>query len=250
MPVKFVPYALGEVAYWGEGLDEQQDITRAYGQAGVRISLPFWKVYPTVQSMLFNLNGLAHKVTLVSDLYWADASQNIDEFPLYDPLDDDSQEHFRGYLGAFPWSRDPRNFAFRAGLQSWVASPTLEMVDDVAAARLGIHQRWQTKRGLPGQQRVIDWIVLDVDGTIFPERGPGQLRRVPGTAGIRLPLARGGPRDDSLGRLCRSVPGRADDDLVGDRRSVARSGARSMAASRPWKARSAARCWSGRSAID
>ena len=37
------------------------------------------------------------------------------------------------------------------------------------AARLGIHQRWQTKRGLPGQQRVVDWIVLDVDGTVFPD---------------------------------------------------------------------------------
>jgi hypothetical protein len=43
------------------------------------------------------------------------------------------------------------------------------MVDDVMAARLGVHQRWQTKRGQPGQQRVVDWIVLDVDGTIFPQ---------------------------------------------------------------------------------
>ena len=125
--------------------------------------------------MLFNLNGLAHKVTLVSDLYWADASQNIEEFPLYDPLDDDSQEHFRG-PGAFPWSRDPRNYAFRQRLQGWVASPTLEMVDDVAAARLGIHQRWQTKRGLPGQQRVVDWIVLDSMARSSPTRSR-QFRR-------------------------------------------------------------------------
>ena len=169
-PIKLVPYALGEVGYWGQGLDDQKDITRGYGQLGVRSSFPFWRVDPTVQSMLFNLNGLAHKVTLVSDLYWADASQNIEEFPLYDPLDDDSQEHFRGYLMPFPWSRDPRNYVFREGLQGWVASPTAEMVDDVAAARLGIHQRWQTKRGLPGQQRVVDWIVLDIDGTIFPDK--------------------------------------------------------------------------------
>jgi hypothetical protein len=169
-PVKAVPYALGEVAYWGQGLDEQRDITRAFGQGGVRMSLPFWKVYPTVQSLLLNLNGLAHKVTLESDLYYADASQDITEFPLYDPLEDDSQEHFLNYLGNIPWSLDPRNNAFRAGLQNWVSSPTLEMVDDVAAARLGIHQRWQTKRGMPGEQHVVDWIVLDVDGTIFPNK--------------------------------------------------------------------------------
>ena len=60
--VKLVPYALGEVGYWGAGLDDQQDLTRGYGQVGVRASFPFWKVHPTVQSMLFNLNGLAHKV--------------------------------------------------------------------------------------------------------------------------------------------------------------------------------------------
>ncbi len=147
------PLCPGRSRILGKGLDDQQDITRGYGQLGVRSSFPFWRVDPTVQSMLFNLNGLAHKVTLVSDLYWADASQSIEEFPLYDPLDDDSQEHFRGYLTPFPWSRDPRNYVFRAGMQGWVASPTAEMVDDVAAARLGIHQRWQTKRGLPGQQR-------------------------------------------------------------------------------------------------
>jgi hypothetical protein len=64
---------------------------------------------------------------------------------------------------------DPRDFAFRSGIQRWVSAPTLEMADDLVAARLGIHQRWQTKRGLPGRQRVIDWVVLDVDGTIYPD---------------------------------------------------------------------------------
>ncbi len=163
-----MPWAKSDTG--GKDSTTNRTLPEVTASSGVRASLPFWKVDPTVQSMLFNLNGLAHKVTLVSDLYWADASQNIEEFPLYDPLDDDSQEHFRGYLVPFPWSRDPRNYAFRAGMQGWVASPTAEMVDDVAAARLGIHQRWQTKRGLPGQQRVVDWIVLDIDGTIFPDK--------------------------------------------------------------------------------
>jgi hypothetical protein len=56
------------------------------------------------------------------------------------------------------------------------------VVEDAAAARLGIHQRWQTKRGLPGQQRVVDWVTLDLDGTVYayPDRDnfgeyPGQL---------------------------------------------------------------------------
>jgi hypothetical protein len=101
-------------------------------------------------------------------MFWSEATEDITEFPLYDPLDDDSQEHFRRYLGVIPPRYDPRNFAFRSGIQNWVASPTLEMVDDLTSARLGLHQRWQTKRGLPGRQHIVDWIILDLDGTVFP----------------------------------------------------------------------------------
>lgn len=167
-PVKVAPYALGELAYWGEVLDGEQGITRGYGQAGVRMSVPIWRAYPTVQSLLWNLQGMAHKITLQADLYWADASEDLDQFPLYDPLDDDSQEHFRRFLGPLDPRYDPRNFAFRSGVQRWVSSPSVEMAEDVLAARLGIHQRWQTKRGLPGRERVIDWIVLDIEGTLYP----------------------------------------------------------------------------------
>ena len=80
--------------YWGHDLSGN-DVTRLYGQAGVRASLPMWRVDPTVQSLLFNLNGLAHKVVWEAEFLYADADQNLDIFPLYDPLDDDSQEHFR-----------------------------------------------------------------------------------------------------------------------------------------------------------
>ena len=38
------------------------------------------------------------------------------------------------------------------------------------AVRFGAKQRWQTKRGLPGQRRIIDWIVLDTNATWFPEK--------------------------------------------------------------------------------
>jgi hypothetical protein len=35
--------------------------------------------------------------------------------------------------------------------------------------QLGVRQRWQTKRGLPGQERIIDWITLDIGGSAFPD---------------------------------------------------------------------------------
>ena len=73
--IKVVPYALGEVAYWQQDVTGA-DLTRAYGQTGVRASLPLWKADPAVQSILLNLNGMAHKVTLDAEFYYADAGRD------------------------------------------------------------------------------------------------------------------------------------------------------------------------------
>jgi hypothetical protein len=35
-------------------------------------------------------------------------------------------------------------------------------------AKLAVRQRWQTKRGAPGQERIIDWIEFDAEGCYFP----------------------------------------------------------------------------------
>jgi hypothetical protein len=173
-PVKFVPYALGEAAHYGEDLTGD-DLQRLYGQAGVRASLPFWTSDNEVESGLFNVHGLAHKVVLDVDASVADANRNLEEFPLYDPLDDDAQEHFRRrfqfntFGGLTPPQFDERFQALRSGLGSWVTSPSSEIADDLAAVRFGARQRWQTKRGLPGQRRIIDWITLDTHAVYFPE---------------------------------------------------------------------------------
>jgi hypothetical protein len=168
-PLKVVPYIAGELGYWGEDLTGQE-VTRAFGQAGVRAALPFWRADPSVQSTLFNLNGLAHKIVFDADFSWNDASQDIERFPLYDPLDDDSNEHFRRRFpfDPFPWF-DERFFALRSGTQNWVTAPSAEIADDLMMARVGVRQRWQTKRGLPGHQRIIDWLVLDVEGVFYPD---------------------------------------------------------------------------------
>ena len=176
-PTKVVPYVLGDTTYWQEDLSGA-DLMRAYGQVGVRASLPFWKVDPTIQSVLWNVNGLAHKVSFDMDAFYADASQDLDELPLYDPLDDDAQEHFRrrfafdtfGILPGMnvPLPYDERYFALRSGLQSHVTSPSMEIADDLSLVKLGVRQRWQTKRGLAGEERVIDWITLDAQTTLFP----------------------------------------------------------------------------------
>ncbi len=177
-PVKVVPYVLGDATFWQEDLSGN-DLFRGYGQAGIKASLPFWRVDPTIQSVLWNVNGLAHKLSFDVDAYYADASQDLDELPLYDQVDDDAQEAFRrefafntfGILapGNIPLKFDERYFALRSGMQGNVSAHSLEIADDLEVVTLGFRQRWQTKRGLPGQERIIDWITLDMETSFFPD---------------------------------------------------------------------------------
>jgi hypothetical protein len=173
--VKFDPYALGELAHWGQVLDNS-DLSRAYGTLGLRASLPFWAVDPTIQSTLFNVNGIAHKVVLSTDIAYSQATTNLNNLPLYDQIDDNDIEAYRRWFAftdfggppPVPPQFDERLYALRRGLGNWVASPSTEIAGDLFVARMAMRQRWQTKRGPIGNQRIVDWIVLNTDATIFP----------------------------------------------------------------------------------
>jgi hypothetical protein len=172
-PLKLNPYISGEAGFWKEDVT-QDDVSRLTGQAGVRTSLPFWQLYPNFQNRLFDVKGLAHKVNLKSDFLYADSNQNLDRFPLYNQLDDNSQEHFRRRLvfntfgGSLPAQFDERSYTLRNGLQRWVSASSSEIVDDQLQWRFGVDQRWQTKRGLPGRERIVDLVQFDVDAIFFP----------------------------------------------------------------------------------
>jgi hypothetical protein len=174
-PIKFVPYVLGEFAHWGENRFGE-DVQRLYGQTGVRASMPMWKVDPTVESRLFNVHGIAHKVVFDVEFAYADANKDFTELPLYDPIDDDAIEAFRRRipmevfgLPAVPDRFDERYYALRAGMASWVTAPSTEIADDLTTFRLGMRQRWQTKRGVPGNRQIIDWITFDTHAVLFPD---------------------------------------------------------------------------------
>ena len=63
---------------------------------------------------------------------------------------------------------DERFYAVRRGIMDWVTGPT-EIADDLTVVRLGLDQRWQTKRGIPGEEHIIDWITLDTHMELFPQ---------------------------------------------------------------------------------
>jgi hypothetical protein len=183
-PVKVVPYALGELANWGEDLTHN-DFSRAYGIVGLRASIPFWAVDPTIQSDLFNVHGVAHKIDLTADISLQAATHDLTNLPLYDQIQDESIQHFERRFAfntygmppgvglptgmpGFPAKFDPRFYLLRRGSAEWVTGPT-EIAGDLEVIRLDADQRWQTKRGPPGDQHIVDWITLDTEMEIFPE---------------------------------------------------------------------------------
>jgi hypothetical protein len=189
-PVKIVPYALGEVAYWGAGQfdpttsDVTGSLDRAYGQFGLRATLPMWSVNPAIQSELWNVNGVAHKVVFGGEFLYANATGNdLGKIPIYDEIDDNNIQAIRRRLAfedypaiapppltpfQVPLQFDERFYALRRDVMGWVTGPT-EIAGDVTEIKLDIDQRWQTKRGIPGQEHVVDWIALDTDFEIFPD---------------------------------------------------------------------------------
>jgi hypothetical protein len=185
-PVKIVPYGLGELADWGDDIAGDR-IQRAYGQAGVRTSMPMWSVDPTIKSQFWNVDGVAHKVVFEGDFSYTNASKNVDQLVLFDPIDDNNIQAlrrrlaFEDYGNADPNSPlpgpanvfavdpkfDERFYAVRRGIMDWVTGPT-EIADDLTVFRLGVDQRWQTKRGIEGQEHVVDWIQLSTNFELFP----------------------------------------------------------------------------------
>jgi hypothetical protein len=185
-PVKVVPFAMGQAGHWGEDINGEP-IERLWGQVGVRASIPFWRLDPTVESELLNVHGIMNKIIIDGQFSAAQANRDMTDFPLYDAIDDDSIEAFRRhyltntfgipsysplpYPSGSPWVAkfDERYYALRYGLQDWVTSPSAEIADDLMVARLGYHERWQTKRGSPDHMHTIDWITFDTNISIYPD---------------------------------------------------------------------------------
>jgi hypothetical protein len=191
-PFHFVPYALGEEAFWGDAFHNidsttpidgriygatqinEGSLNRLYGSLGMRGSLEMWQAFPQVQSDMFNLNGLAHKMVFDADYSYSESDQPLGLIPQYNEFDDNAQEQFRRrllfntYGGMLPPQFDPRFFAVRSGSGASVTAPYNELVDNMNVLRLGWRHRLQTKVGPVNAPRIKNWMTLDLDVAYFP----------------------------------------------------------------------------------
>jgi len=147
-PVNVVPYATGRATYWSDRpeagdvdyhLDEDGKLCRVYGQVGVRANMHIWRVNPNVESRLWDLDGLKHVVTPEVLAFLGESADGVGPDQLY-PMDPDIERHLRRQSGV----------------------------------GFGVRQRWQTKRGPEGEQRIVDWMRLGVMFGVY-DNGPDLL---------------------------------------------------------------------------
>jgi hypothetical protein len=130
--VNVVPFATGRLADWCHSpFDGNKG--QAFGNIGARAGTQFWRLFEDVRSRLLDLYGIRH-IIKPEFTGWVGGS-NVDSFELY-PFDRPLDESIEG-------------------------------VNGFSGASVAVRQRWQTKRGGPGQWRVVDWITLDVQAAFF-----------------------------------------------------------------------------------
>lgn len=178
-PVKVVPYGVLDLTYYSNALTGG-DEGRLYGGGGVRGSIPFSRLYPNVQSDLFNLNALYHKIVVGGNYYIAHSSNSYLDFPELDRLNDDAADQAlrditprqpslnpaHGVALATSPVFDPQLYAIRR-----LVADRIDTRDTIEVLQTDIRQRWQTKRGFPGLEHTVDYLTLDLSASFFPHPG-------------------------------------------------------------------------------
>lgn len=170
--IRFVPYVQGQFVGWNNQLGGSM-IGRVWGAAGLRANVMLWKRFPDVESELLNVHGLNHKINFDADYRDAFSNVHLNSIGVQDDLDDNTYEYVRRYFaltnyagGLLPMQYDPRFLTLRRGISP--ITGTTDIQASIQMLQLGIHQRLQTKRGPEGKRRIIDYMILDLTSTYFP----------------------------------------------------------------------------------
>ena len=177
-PVKLAPYGTLDLTYYTRDLTGREE-GRVIGGGGVRGSVPFSRLYEDVGSELFNVRGLYHKAVVGANYYYARSTTPYTQLPMLDRLNDDAVD--QGYRNMRPYQPDllpgpagqalayspifdPQKYAIRRLVEN-----RIDTLDSINVLQGNLRQRLQTKRGYPGQEHTVDWLLLDLSASYFPQ---------------------------------------------------------------------------------
>lgn len=128
-PANAVPFVSLRGSYWdGQPLDRGA-LWRGLGVCGVRGGTAFFGVDKNARSELLDIDGIRHIIKPDFAAWWATSNERSEDITPFD-------------YG-------------------------IETIDGFYGMTAGVRQTWQTKRGLPGQQRTVDWITLNLELGLF-----------------------------------------------------------------------------------
>lgn len=191
-PFRVSPYGVVDLAHYTSDLTGDSR-GRFYGGGGAKVSTTFSRLFPDVASELFNVNGLYHKITYGGNYYAAYSDTPYSRLPQLDRLNDDATDiAYRTARNAYrnisvlnqanPINRplvspradqalgfsplfDPQLYAIRR-----LTPGREDTLDSIQVLQLEARQRFQTKRGFPGAEHVVDWLAVDLSMSVFPDR--------------------------------------------------------------------------------
>jgi hypothetical protein len=130
-PLRVDPYVMGRFTEYSTS-PQGLERERVMAGAGTRITTELWKVDPAAQSDLFDIHQIRHVV----------------------------EPEVNFFTSAMNVQRD----------QVFVYDPQVDAINDISAAQFAVHQRWETKRGGPGQWRSVDFFTLNIEVNYFANK--------------------------------------------------------------------------------
>ncbi len=160
---KIVPYVKVDLTNYTQDLTGE-DRSRFYGGAGLTASIPFSRLYPEVQSDLFNLDGIFHKIVLSGNYYAAHSDTSLTRLPQLDRLNDNTTDQSLRDIRAFQPVYNPTNAFFLT--TSRVFDPQLyalrrlidagpETLDSIQVVQFDLRQACKPNAAIP--DRNMSW---------------------------------------------------------------------------------------------
>jgi hypothetical protein len=139
--------------------------------------MPLTHIYTDIESELFNIKDLNHKIVLSANYFNASDNESYTKLPQLDRLNDDATDQAlrdirplepqlnpaNGLALQFSPLFDPQLYAIRR-----LVDNRIDTLGTIEVLQFDIRQRLQTKRGYPGFEHIVDWMTLDLSGSYFP----------------------------------------------------------------------------------
>jgi hypothetical protein len=177
-PFKVVPFALLDTTEYTSDV-HNNTIGRVWAAGGASASIPFTRIYPDIQSDLWNVNGINHKLVFSATYFNSYTNEPYSRFPQLDRLNDDATDQALRDIRPFEPLVNPANGVYLATSQVFdpqvfairrLLLDRVDTLDTTEQVLLDGRGRLQTKRGYPGYQHITDWMVLDLSATYYPNQ--------------------------------------------------------------------------------